>query len=197
MLKETIRRILKEETQLPISLRRRFRGGDQSILNDMKQYAASQMFNYPKLNKKTVVMNTAKSIFWEKIYDFNMEDISNDDAEKYENIVGKYLFNQYGQEVLDYISGLYKDEDKDYDGFKYVFHKHTESYGGSGFSQGFDTWYRLLEKYASWLPVDWSNIKSTLNNMSSGGSLSISKPGDDGNTWGYYFRISKIKKEDF
>jgi hypothetical protein len=197
MLKETIRRILKEETQLPISLRRRFRGGDQSILNDMKQYAASQMFNYPKLNKKTVVMNTAKSIFWEKIYDFNMEDISNDDAEKYENIVGKYLFNQYGREVLDYISGLYKDEDKDYDGFKYVFHKHTEPYGGSGFSEKFDTWYRLLEKYASWLPVDWSNIKSTLNNMSSGGSLSISKPGDDGNTWGYHFRISKIKKEDF
>jgi len=189
MLKETIKRILKEETQLPVSLRRRFRGGDQSILNRMKQYATSQMFGYPRLDRRSIVMNTAKSIFWEMTYDFDMESLSDEEADKYESIAGEYIFNQYGQEVLDYISNLYNENDKDYDEYRYLFYKHSERYGGTGFTQGFETWYQLLEKYASWLPIDWSDIKSTLNNMKSGGTLLISKPGDDGNTWGYYFSI--------
>jgi hypothetical protein len=197
MLKETIRRILREEAQLPISLRRRFRMDGETILNEMKIYATSQMFAYPKLDKQTIVMNTAKSVFWERTYDIDMEDISYEDADKYENIVGKYLFDQYGQEVLNYINNLYVEEDKDQDGFKYVFHKYSQINGGEGFSQGFRTWYELLEKCASWLVIDWLKVKSTLNDMKSGGELLISKPGDNGNRWGYYFSISKIKNEEF
>lgn len=85
--------------------------------------------------------------------------------------------------------------------FKYVFKKDNN---GSGFSESFNSIDELIDKYGTWIEVDWDEIKNKMESINSfpdsnfNGSYSsqrvlIKKAGEDGNKWGYNFYITKIK----
>jgi len=102
-----------------------------------------------------------------------------------------YLKKVFGDETADYIKKVVSDENFNDDGYNYVFRKHSERYGGTGFSDGYKTWGDLILNHA--FPINWWEVKDYLDNKGETTKL-ILEPGDEHNNYGYYFSISKIRK---
>ena len=80
-------------------------------------------------------------------------------------------------------------------GYKTVgYVSHTMLSKTNGFTQGFDSWYQLLERFGSWFPIDWWEVKKELDKKEYG-SVLIMRPGDKLNEYGYYFTILKKPRE--
>jgi hypothetical protein len=89
------------------------------------------------------------------------------------------------------------------DVFKYKFKKDFE---GCGFTDTFESMEKLIERFGTWIKVDWDAIidkvkaiDSFPNNNYTGDYDStdylISSRGDDGNNWGYNFYIIKNREK--
>ena len=101
--------------------------------------------------------------------------------------------------VLIFISDIKEKEDV----FRYIFIKDMN---GAGFSESFRTMDELIDKYGSWVDVDWSEVKKTIENINTfnddtftgwhnSNKILIKKAGEKGNNWGYNFYIKKSKKD--
>jgi hypothetical protein len=183
--------VINEEMKIPEFIRRRFNFDDKKIIIEMKKNALYLTFNYPKMWVEKATKLSAGYTFWELMPDIDLDDIDEETTDKYGQIMSEYFFKLYGQEVMDYLVEIYNSQDQESDGFKYIFIKHSERYGGNGFSEGFETWFKLLSKFGSWFPFDWSSIKTKLDKMTKGGEILISSPNDEHNTMGYYFSVKK------
>ena len=190
-LQDNIRRILREETQIPIPIRRRLKFG-VNILDDMKanslRYAGNRTIS--EVIEKSAYFTADNMVK----YDEALEEY---DWETYEKIIDKiseYLIGEYGNEVREYLKKTLPEGSFDDDGFKYIFWKHSETHGGNGFSESYPTWGKLMTNKGWWFPINWWEVKSELDRLGQS-DLMILKPGDKHNTMGYYFSIRKRKKD--
>lgn len=209
-LQESIRRILREEIDgsiykslggignrvltesiPPKVLRRLNFMGD--LLDDMKvnslRYYDKEL-SFDELIQITSNYTTNTILPWS---DERGNDYDYDEYTTWFNIITDNLRKNYGKQVEEYISKVLPKNSFDNDGYKYIFWKHSEINGGSGFSEGYNTWGDLITKRGWWFPLDWWEIKADLDKMDEGRKI-ILRPNDEHNDLGYYFSIKKMKK---
>jgi len=188
-LQQTIRRILREESEIPASVKRRLRL--DKVLNLMKKNS----LRYFKGNTKNSIfdasaLETAKDILpW---HDEQGSDYDNDDYQKWLGIVTEYIIKNYGKETMEYFDKVLPQGSYDNDGNKYIFTKHSEINGGNGFSESYYTWGDLILGRGWLFPINWWEVKEKLDNIDKGRVVFL-KPGDEHNDMGYYFSIHKNK----
>ena len=189
-LQENIRRILREETQIPTHLRRRLRFEDTL---DVFKINSIRFMDDRSVTK--AILSSSRRTASSLIPD-NEDDDSNPLYGRSDiiDILSKYLISEYGDEIKEYLQKAFPEGCFDDDGYKYVFWKHSERFGGSGFSEAYSTWGKLMIFKGWWFPLNWKKIKSELD-KSNQTDLVILKPGDKHNNFGYYFTIRKIKKQ--
>jgi hypothetical protein len=181
-LQQTIRRILREESEIPASVKRRLRL--DKVLNLMKKNS----LRYFKGNTKNSIfdasaLETAKDILpW---HDEQGSDYDNDDYQKWLGIVTEYIIKNYGKETMEYFDKVLPQGSYDNDGNKYIFTKHSEINGGNGFSESYYTWGDLILGRGWLFPINWWEVKEKLDNIDKGRVVFL-KPGDEHNDMGYY-----------
>jgi hypothetical protein len=188
-LQESIRRTLSEDVKIPIYILRRL---DFSSVPDQMKEGALRNFN-KNISLDMIIDSVSEYVASEIIpWWFEENEIPEEDLNNWSKSLKKYIFHKYGEETKEYVkrvlpNGVFND-----DGYKYVFVKHSEQNGGSGFSGSFDTWGDLILGYGWWAQLDWNEIKSDLDKMDEGKKI-ILKPNDKHNNYGYYFSIIKKK----
>lgn len=193
-LRQTIKQVLNEELSLPNYVKRRVDLDEDNVINLLKA-SVLDMSGRVSEGIDVVIKRAVKNTSFD-LLDAAMLDFDNESTYEVVDILSEYLEEKYGEQMKEYIKNFYKKTGDDI-GSTYVFHKHAERYGGSGFSEGFETWNKLLKKYASWFPdLNWYQLKEKLDNMRSGESLLIKRPNDKNNTMGYYFSIKRIKNNE-
>ena len=188
-LQESIRRILREESELPLNIKRRSNFSD--ISDKMKK---NSLLSFKSCRTKDLLigfaaLQTAKDILpW---HDEQGNDYNNEDYKKWVTIVSEYIIENYGKETMEYFDKVLPQGSYDNDGNKYVFLKHSERNGGNGFSETYFTWADLIEGRGWWFPINWWEVKEKLDKLNRG-RVTFLNPGDKHNTMGYYFSIQKI-----
>lgn len=178
--KNSIRRILREESEIPASIRRRTNLSDEEIKKEIKGYIL-----------RKYRQNVDMSLFLHLLFDSVTSELLSSvvDEEMYMegyNIVQSYLKKNYSDFISDYISKVFKGNEVR----KFCFTKHSERWGGSGFTDCWDSWYRLINFNGYYVTnVEWDVVKKKLDELPVGRQLLISKP--DENDYGYYFSIEK------
>jgi hypothetical protein len=189
-IKNTIRKILKEETEMPLQLRRRIEFDEDVVINYLRKFAIWAF--EPGKRMEVVISKACSNAAYELIESVSL-DMDDKTFGVLEKKVTNYLKEKYGEYIAEYISKFY-NESGDEEDTTYVFWKHGDRNGGNGFSEGFKTWNELLRRYGSWFPsLDWADIKETLDSMQDNKPLLIVKPDDKFNSMGYYFSLIKKK----
>ena len=188
-IRQIIKRVLREETVLPPSVRRRMGISlDDDTLNELKK-ASLRMLSREIFDINDIVNDSVKWVAEEMVpYDEDYED----EYDNYVDVLIPVLKEKFEKDIIEYITefmGTLNGPDT----HMYVFKKHSERYGGNGFSTTFDTWDSLLKKYGYWMPLEWDEVKRKLDSKDEL-DLLISSPGEPTNTMGYYFSIKKISK---
>lgn len=189
-LQENIKRILREETQIPLHVRRRLKFTDE-IVDELKKNSLRYM------DSRSVLQAIMKGSFFtasEMIPYDGEDDYSWEEHEKISEAISDYLISEYAEDIKDYLNKSIPEGSFNDDGFNYVFWKHSERYGGNGFSESYSTWGKLMVHKGWWFPLDWGDVKSELDRLGQT-DLLILNPGDKYNTSGYYFSIRKRKKD--
>jgi hypothetical protein len=195
-LRDTIKKILKEEVKIPVSLKRRLNYlDDEDILSQLKK---NSLTRNPSMDESIKIgfLNVAHDIV---PYD---EDMDEDELMEYVMKIEEYLLEKYYKIVKDYLQKVFNSKDMIPDGNRYVFWKHSEPSGGNGFSEGYDNWEEFVRHKGSWFPIDWWEVKSKLDEIPEGkeGRVLIKKPGDKDNIYNYYFSVIKkprvVKEEN-
>lgn len=183
-LRDTIKKILKEEIKFPIYLRRRlYYSEEDEIISNLKKKSINR---YPSMEE--VIDDAFLSVAHDIVpYD---EDMDEDELMGYVWEVEEYLREKYYNVIKDYLVKVFNPEDMRPDGNRYIFWKHSEPNGGNGFSEGYDNWEELIRHKGSWFPMNWWEVKDKLNEIPEGRVI-IQKPGDKDNVYGYYFSIIK------
>lgn len=108
-------------------------------------------------------------------------------------------------EVVDEWVLLFVSEKKTIkDEYKYTFKKDLK---GAGFSSSFNSMEELIDRYGSWIDVNWDNIKKEVNKITDypndtfsgwmeSNPMILKRAGEEGNTWGYNFYLIKSKKKN-
>jgi hypothetical protein len=178
-----------KESELPTSVRRRVNISlDDNTLNELKK-ASLRMLSREIFDVNHIVNDSVKWVAEEMVpYDEDYDD----EYDGYVNGITPVLKEKFEKDIIEYITKV-MDTLNGPDTHMYTFKKHSERYGGSGFSTTFDTWDSLLKKYGYWMPLEWDEIKRKLDTKDEGQIL-ISSPGEPTNAMGYYFSIKKISK---
>ena len=195
-LKDTIRKILKEEVELPATIRRRIKMSEDEIVNYLRKFAI-KLFD-PNKKIEAIVGKACTDTAYE-ILDSTHTHIDDETFHSLLDNLYRYLKNKYGEEIKEFIKNFYNPNGNE-KGTGYFLRKHSDKDGnsgrGGGFSHGFSTWNRLLSEYGSWFPsLDWVDIKNTLDSMPDRQQLLIATPDDKFNSTGYYFSLVKIKED--
>ena len=179
-LEQTIRRILMEEinsSSLSPYIKRRVDLSDEKIKKILKtEILTDKDINADdefRLNK--IIDNTTGELLkWvnQEEYDDNYDSV-------YEHIK-----NNYSDFILQYFREVFKDDEE----AKFCFIKHSERYGGRGFTDCFGSWFGFLNGYGSWLPnVDWNKVKEELKTKD---RILLARP-LEGHIYEYYFSVLK------
>lgn len=186
-LRETIKKILKEETKIPISLRRRLNYLDgEDILSQLKKRSIGRHLSIEES------IETGFSEIAHDIVPYD-EDADFDELMSYISMIEDHLHQKYYDEVKEYVEKVFNPKDMSPDGNQYVFWKHSEPNGGNGFSEGHDNWGDFIKYKGNSFPINWWEVKSKLDEIPEGkeGRIIIKKPGDKDNVYGYYFSVIK------
>jgi hypothetical protein len=191
-LQENIKRILREETQIPLYVRRRLKFVEE-VVDELKKNSLRYM------NSGSILTAIKQGFRYtaSEMIPYEDEDENNYSLEVHEKMAQKisdYLMSEYSEEIKDYLTKSIPDGSFNDDGYYYVFWKHSDRYGGNGFSESYPTWAELMSRKGWWFPLDWGNIKSELDRQGQT-DLLILNPGDKHNNYGYYFSIRKRKKD--
>ena len=188
-LRQIIKKVLREETIPSSDIRRRVNISlDDNTLNELKKVSL-RMLSREISDVNHIVNDSVKWVAEEMVpYDEDYDD----EYDGYVNGITPVLKEKFEKDIIEYITKV-MDTLNGPDTHMYTFKKHSERYGGSGFSTTFDTWDSLLKKYGYWMPLEWDEVKRKLDSMDEG-TLLISSPGEPTNAMGYYFSIKKISK---
>lgn len=185
-MRKIIKKVLREHTQIPSSIRRRVIFPD-----NIMEFIRKNLLKVLNPNNSTELMlnfafkNTAYDLL-----EYN-EDID-EQYDDYIDVIVKYLSDNYKEPSQEYLNNVIESLQDESDNHKYVFWKHSNINGGSGFKESFDSWEELIQKYGSWIPINWWEVKDELDTRDVG-TIRISKPNE--NSMGYYFSIIKKIKE--
>ena len=183
-LQEQIRRIVREEMNLPSTIKRRINYSEDRVLYYLKKFTMDFFLDFKNVDEliKTVCDNTSYEIIESAIL-----HLSDEEGNKIINQVSKDIANNYKDFILNFIKNTLSDDDNE----TYTFYKHSERNGGSGFTQSRVGWNKFLEMFGSWFPdLDWNKVKEKLNSLPSGQKLLIKNP-LEGHVYKYYFSVSK------
>ena len=98
--------------------------------------------------------------------------------------VEKYIKDNYTDFIFDYFNETFKEDEES----KFCFIKHSERYGGRGFTECTDSWFKFLNKFVSWLPnTDWNKVKEELKTKD---RVLLARP-LEGHIYEYYFSVLK------
>ena len=202
-LQEDIQRIKQvmgiiNEGTLPSYVKRRVNLNNFDKLINKYKLAAFD----PDESTYDLVKNTVHMV----LRDMNFIDMNEEEYNKVYDILTSHLIDIYGDELTEY----FKDKKEKYDNRLpskeiYTFVKHDRPYevsGWAGFSESFDYFDDLVNRFGTWVDVDWDEIKNKLDKITdysnaksgkwiSSRPLRISSIRDEGNTWGYNFSIIK------
>jgi hypothetical protein len=176
-------RLLKEDlNSIPSNVRRRINLGDEYIKDTLKSFIFRE---YDKNKDFDSILNKTITRCVNKIL-FELPDEFESYTDKLSKIIYDYIKENYKEFILDTIEEIYGNPD---DESVYCIIKHSERYGGRGFTDCFKSWYSLLQKYGWWFTeLDWNQIKQNLETEK---RVLIKSPSNI-NSSGYYFSISKI-----
>ena len=189
-LEHLIKKIIKEETDLPPFIRRRLKTTDEQMWNEVKAFA---MRGFKPGNIEDTVSRAMRNAAYE-ILDPIRSSLGDKEYYELEKRVIKFLEDKYSDKLIEFISDFITPEDDQYDGYRYVFEKHSNySGGGAGFTQGFAMWGDLLTAYAYWFPdLNWKKIKSDLDKNPTNKRIRLKNVGDNYNIYNYYFSVIKL-----
>jgi len=192
-IRETIKRVLKEEIDLPLFLKRRMNITKDKIVNHLRQFAMGAWDPYKRMEE--IVGRACNDTAYE-ILDSTHMAVDDETYYEIEARLTKYLRDKYEEEIKEFIQQQFSESGNEKDNV-YTFWKHAERNGGNGFKDSFSIWNGLLKKYGGWFPnLDWNYLKDTLDLMPDNKPLLIAEPGDEYNTMGYYFSLIKFKRND-
>ena len=183
-LQEQIRRIVREEMNLPSTIKRRINYSEDRVINYLKKFTMDYFLDFKNIDEliKTVCDNTSYEIVESAIL-----HLSDEEGKKILNQVSKDIANKYKDFILNFIKDTLSDDDNE----TYTFYKHSEKDGGKGFTQSRVGWNKFLDMFGGWFPdLDWSQVKEKLNSLPNGQKLLIKNP-LEGHVYEYYFSVSK------
>ena len=181
--------IKEEESSIPSFIKRRTNFTEEEIKKYLKKFAI-RVFE-PNKKMDYIISKACHNTAYE-ILDTITSSVDDNTFREYEYKLTNYLKEKYGDFIKEFLTEFY-DAEGDELGNKYIFMKHSERQGGTGFMSSYNTWNELLKEYSWWFPdLDWKKIKEKLNGMI-GQTLLIKKPGDENNTMNYYFSVKRLK----
>jgi len=136
--------------------------------------------------------------------DVGSETASDDDYIEAVQLVallkGKFNVDCKIEVVDEWVDIEVTNKKKQIESYKYAFKKDCD---GSGFTQPFDSMGALIERFGSWIEVDWNEITKRVDEVNSfpndtftgsygSNDILIKKRGEEGNDWGYDFFIIKL-----
>jgi hypothetical protein len=191
-LKEIIRRVLKEEVELPPFIRRRLNFDDDEIIYYLRKFAI-RVFE-PDKRIEDRVLKACRNTAYELLSPIT--DIDDNVYDKIEDKLTYFLRDKYGERLKDFIRNFY-NESGDSTDKSYQIWRHNEKNVGEKFVYSFDTWNELLSRNASLFPnLDWADIKETLDSGPDRKPLLIVEPDDKFNSTGYYYSLVKIDRKN-
>ena len=182
-LQESIRRILREEldnNSLSTYVRRVVNLTDENIKKILKgeiAYHSNHRLGGESLDRflQRITFDTAGELtkwFDQEEYDKNFDSVE------------KYIKDNYTDFIFDYFNETFKEDEES----KFCFIKHSERYGGRGFTECTDSWFKFLNKFVSWLPnTDWNKVKEELKTKD---RVLLARP-LEGHIYEYYFSVLK------
>lgn len=153
-LKQSIKRIIKEETQLPFFVRRRVNFSDDTIKKILRH-------NILRFYKRYNVEGFIEKVMDSTTYDLLIHlEVLAPDYEKLFESLKEYITKKY----LYYIDEFLKDTYTENEESEFCIVKHKNRYGGYGFTECFKSWFDLLYTYSRMFPqANWKEIKEKLN----------------------------------
>ena len=204
-LRESIKRILREE--LAPSIRRRIK------FDEIDKIVKRSMISNFKKNES--IEKSINSTIADVTSDAMPEDFEGDDLQYHKiwHELKTFIRQKYTDELRQYFEKRQRDaadEDKNPLGIQYIFVKHDKPYsitGWSGFAAGFYSFDKMITRYGNYVDVDWDEIKKKLDDINyypeptfvgtmNSRPLRISSVGDEGNKYGYNFSIIKQVPKD-
>ena len=183
-LQESIRRILREETQkLPGHVLRRVT--PQNFLNGLKM----SVIYYNKYGEDM------DDTIWRASVDVAYNSLPEDDEIDIDSIASDFadfLFQKYSNEIKEYINKVYSAGVFDDDGYIYKFVRHFNM-ELPDYAKNYDTWGDLLNNNGYMFPIDWWKLKDELDKIDNG-EIFFMRPNDVGNDTKYYYSIVKVPK---
>ena len=204
-LRENIIKILREEFNQSIRRRVKFGEIDKFVNRNMVS----------NFKKDEPIENSINSTINDVVNEVMFGVFVDDDVQfhKLWHEFKSFIRKKYTDDLRQYFERRQKEVDHGNNemDFKYIFVKHDKPYlqgNWRGFQEGFDSFDDMITKYGGWIDVDWDEVKQKLDSIKNfpentftgrynSAPLSISKVGDEGNTWGYNFSVIKsIPKEN-
>jgi hypothetical protein len=182
--------LIKEEESSALSfIKRRTIFKEEEIKKYLKKFAI-RVFE-PNKKMDYIISKACHDTAYE-ILDSITSSVDDNTYREYEYKLTNFLKEKYGDFIKEFLTEFY-DAEGDELGGKYVFAKHSERNGGTGFMSSYNTWNELLKEYSWWFTdLDWKEIKRKIDDKM-GFPLIIKKPGDVYNTMNYYFSVKRLK----
>lgn len=190
-LQESIRRILREETNSLYSALRRVNFTEDTIINYLKQFSLRFLY---EIGDTDLLINKVCNFTSYDLIKQGLSHLSDEDAVKAIDIMSKKLKDKYSDLIEDYVNKLISDDDND----TYCFKKHSDRYmnmkNNRGFGDCVEGWVNFMSEYGSWFPdLDWDEIKEKISSNPNIYML-IKKPLEN-HPYEYYFSVLKNDKK--
>lgn len=190
-LQETIRRILKEETNLLNSALRRVSFTDEDVIHFLKKFSLRFLND---INDMDLLITKICNFTAYELIEPGLLHMSDEDADNAVDELSKKLKDKYIDFIKDYINDLISVDDDE----TYCFRKHSDRYMDMRIDRGFgecvEGWVNFMDKYGSWFPdLDWNVIKEKIS--SNPNKYLLIKNPLENHPFEYYFSVLKVDKK--
>ena len=190
-LQETIRRILKEETNPLNSALRRVSFTDDDVIHFLKKFSLRFLND---INDMDLLITKICNFTAYELIEPGLLHMSDEDADNAVDELSKKLKDKYIDFIKDYINDLISIDDNE----TYCFRKHSDRYMDMRIDRGFgecvEGWVNFMDKYGSWFPdLDWNVIKEKIS--SNPNKYLLIKNPLENHPFEYYFSVLKVDKK--
>lgn len=190
-LQETIRRILKEETNPLNSALRRVSFTDENVIHFLKKFSLRFLND---INDMDLLITKICNFTAYELIEPGLLHMSDEDADNAVDELSKKLKDKYIDFIKDYINDLISVDDDE----TYCFRKHSDRYMDMRIDRGFgecvEGWVNFMDKYGSWFPdLDWNVIKEKIS--SNPNKYLLIKNPLENHPFEYYFSVLKVDKK--
>jgi len=186
-LQETIRRILKEETNPLNSALRRVSFTDDDVIHFLKKFSLRFLND---INDMDLLITKICNFTAYELIEPGILHMSDEDADNAVDELSKKLKDKYSDLIMGYVNDLISIDDNE----TYCFRKHSDRYmdmlKNRGFGECVKGWVNFMGKYGSWFPdLDWDEIKEKIS--SNPNKYLLIKNPLENHPYEYYFSVLK------